>query len=49
MAAAAGRQTSEKVSIDSLHDIYNPADNTINLAKLSVALKLETPNKPDQI
>lgn len=35
----------EKVSIDSLRDVYNPTDNTINLTKLSVALKLETPYK----
>jgi len=43
-AAAIG---SEKVSIDSLRDLYNPTDNTINLTKLSEALKLETPTKQD--
>jgi hypothetical protein len=36
----------EKVSVDNFRDLYNPTDNTINLAKLSVALKLgETPQK----
>ena len=26
-----------------MRDLYNPNNNTINLAKLSLALKLETP------
>jgi hypothetical protein len=30
----------EKVSVDNFRDLYNPTDNTINLAKLSVALRL---------
>ena len=29
------------VSLDSLKDLFNPQENTLNLAKLSVALKLE--------
>ena len=33
------------MSIENLKDLYNPTDNTINLTKLSVALKLETPLK----
>ena len=28
-----------------MKDLYNPNNNTINLAKLSLALKLETPMK----
>lgn len=28
-----------------MKDLYNPNSNTINLAKLSLALKLETPMK----
>ena len=32
-----------KISLENMKDLYNPNNNTINLAKLSLALKLETP------
>jgi hypothetical protein len=34
-----------KISLESMRDMYNPSNNTINLSKLSMALKLETPQK----
>ncbi len=45
-AQSTGKQNVDyKMSIENLKDLYNPTDNTINLTKLSVALKLETPLK----
>lgn len=39
MSLAGHLQQPQNVSIDSLKDLFNPKENTINLAKLSVALK----------
>jgi len=34
-----------KLSLESIKDLYNPNNNTINLSKLTKALKLDTPLK----
>ena len=34
-----------KFSLENFKDLYNPSNNTINISKLSMALKLETPFK----
>jgi hypothetical protein len=33
------QEQQSKLSIENFRDLYNPTDNTINLAKLSLALK----------
>lgn len=43
-------QRKDKVSIESFRDLYNPTDNTINLAKLSVALRLgDAPHRDSSV
>ena len=43
--AASGQSNHVKFSLENFKDLYNPNNNTINLSKLSMALKLETPLK----